>query len=885
MINNKNNILIINILVFFVKYIFTILFLFIFSYSFSQQDSLLQNDTIKNIIVKDTLSIKNLTSENISDSIKTDSIKTDSIKNDAISPDAIDQVIDYSCNDSILFSFIAEKMYLYGNGDITAKDMDLKSSYVEISTEGSYLYSKTVADSSGKNKIKPILTQDDENFSVSSIKYNFRTKRALVKDVKTEMEQGFLHSKVAKMQTNKEFHIKNGKFTTCDLDHPHFYIELTKAKKIPDKHVISGPMYFVIADIPLYIIGLPFGILPNQKHNSSGLIIPEYGEDQQRGFFLRNGGYFWAINDYINAAVLGDIYSRGSWGVTVKSNFKKLYKYSGSLEMKYNLIKTGEEILIDSKKTSSFSIVGSFQQDAKANPNGTFSASVNFGQNFELDARNINDLTDNTKSSNISYRWSKPGSIFNFSTNIRGTQNTKNHSINILLPDLSFNIKRQMPFKNVGAGTNKWYQKIGYTFTLKAKNSLTTGDSALFQKDVLYKFKNGLQYSVPVSTSFTLLNYINVSPSLNFTGRMYSNYIKQNNVLLIDENEIVQAIKKDTIYRVTFPFDFNFSFPMSTKIYGIFNINKGRVQALRHVMSPSLSFNYRPDFSRDFWGYYGYNDLDSSYYSYYEDNIYKGPLSGKSGSINFSLGNNLEMKLKNKNDTVSESKKIKLLNSLNMGISYNLAADSINLSNLSIRGNTKLLKNFNLTFGADFDPYVRDSAGTKINTFEWTKNHRLARFNTGRISLSGSLKPSKSKTTEKDVHSDFYYYQHPEIPYADFDIPWNLTANYNLNIVNKFDVPSQLYVRNLTQTVSLSGNFSLTPNWKITAKTNYDVAARKFSYAQFTVYRDLHCWEMSFNVIPFGTLRSYSFRINIKSNVFKGVEYNKRKEWDKSKLY
>ncbi len=875
MIHNKNNILITNISVFFVKSFFTILFFLLTINSFSQQDSLFQDDTIKNNNIKDTLSIKKTVEESAKDSLK----------NDVISPDAVDQVIDYSCSDSILFSFSEEKMYLYGSGDITAKEMDLKSSYVEISTKESYLFAESVADSSGNNMIKPVLQQDDESFTVSSIKYNFRTKKALVKDVKTEMEQGYLHSDVAKMQTNKEFHIKDGKFTTCDLDHPHFYIELTKAKKIPDKHVISGPMYFVIADIPLYIIGLPFGILPNQKHNSSGLIIPEYGEEKQRGFFLRNGGYFWAVNDYINIAALGDIYSQGSWGVTLKTNFKKIYKYNGSLEVKYNLIRTGEEILIDSKKTSSFSIIGSYQQDPKANPNGTFSTTLNFGQNFQLDARNINDLTDNTKSSNISYRWSKPGSIFNFSANLRGTQNTKNHSVNILLPDLSFNVKRQTPFKNLGTGTNKWYQKISYTFTLKAKNSVTTGDSALFKKEVLYKMRNGLQYSLPVSTSFSMLNYINVSPSFKFNGRVYTNYIRQNNILLVNDNEIVPAIKKDTVYKVTLPFDFNFSIPMSTKIYGIFNINKGRVQAIRHVISPSLSFNYRPDFSRDFWGYYGYNERDSSYYSYYKGYLYGSPPSGESGAIVFSLGNNFEMKLKNKNDTVSKSKKVKLIDNLNMGISYNLAADSINLSNLSVRGNTKLLKNFSLTFGADFDPYVRDSAGIKINTFEWNENHRIARFNTGRIGISGSLKPTNSKTKNEQIHTDFYYYQHPEIPYADFNIPWNLSVNYNMNFVNKFDVPSQLYVRNITQTVSLSGNFSLTENWKITAKTNYDIVAQKFSYAQFTVYRDLHCWEMSFNVIPFGTLRSYSFRINIKSNVFKGIEYNKRKEWDKSKLY
>ncbi len=809
----------------------------------------------------------------------------DTVKNNNISPDAVDRTIDYSCNDSILFSFSEEKMYLYGKGDISSEDMDLKSSYVEISTKESYLFSKTVSDSSGEKESKPVLTQDNENFTVSSIKYNFRTKKALVKDVKMKAEQGFLHSDVAKMQADKEFHIKDGKFTTCDLDHPHFYIKLTKAKKIPDKHIISGPMYFVIADIPLYIIGLPFGILPNQKKNASGLIIPQYGEEQQRGFFLREGGYFWAINDYVNLAVLGDIYSRGSWGVTLKSNFKKLYRYSGGIEMKFSKIQTGEKILLDSKTSNSFSVVGTYSQDAKANPNGTFTATLNFGQNFELDAKNLNDLTDNQKSSNISYRWSKPGSIFNFSANLRGTQNSKTNALSLILPDLSFNIKRQTPFKNLGTGTNRWYQKIGYTLNIKAKNSLNTTDTAAFTKDVLYQMKNGLQYNLPVSTSFTLFNYINVSPSLNINGRMYSSYIRQNDILLVEGNEIISSVKKDTVYKVTFPFDFQFSIPFSTKIYGIFNINKGRVQAIRHVMSPTLSFSYRPDFSSDFWGYYGYNDRDSTYYSYYTGYIFGGPPAGKSGSVNFSLGNNFEMKLKNKNDTVAESKKIKLIDNLILSTSYNLASDSLNFSNLTVRGNTRLFKNFSLTFGADFDPYIKDTLGRKINTFEWNENKRLVRFNTGRVGLTGSLKPTETKTKDEQIHTDFYYYQHPEIPYADFNIPWNLSLTYNLNVINKFDTPSQSYIRNTTQTLALNGSFSLTPNWNITAKTNYDIAARKFSYAQFTVYRDLHCWEMSFNVIPFGTLKSYTFRINIKSSVFKGVEYNKRKEWDKTKLF
>ncbi len=872
---NKNNILILNKFIFIVKYFFTVIILFFTNTVFSQQDSLIQIDTLQKNVVSDTLSIQN--DKNVS--------SEDSVKNDAVSRDAIDQVIDYSCKDSILFSFTDEKMFLFGSGDISAKEMDLKSSYVEISTKDNYIYAKTVKDTTGENEIKPILKQDDESFTVSSIKYNFTTKKALVKDVKTEMEQGYLHSDVAKMQTNKEFHIKDGKFTTCDLDHPHFYIKMTKAKKIPDKHVISGPMYFVIADIPLYVIGLPFGILPNQKKNSSGLLIPEYGEEQ-RGFFLRNGGYFWAINDYINAAVTGSIYSKGSWGLALKTDFKRRYKYNGFLELKYDLIRTGEKILIDTKETSSYSIRLNYSQDAKANPNGTFSASVDYGQNFELTARDLNDLTNSTRSSNIAYRWSKPGSIYNFNISLRGTQNTKNNTVNFLLPSFSFNIKRQTPFKNLGSGTNKWYQKIGYTFSLEGKNSLTTSDSVLFQQnDLLYKMKNGLRYRIPINTSFTILNYINVSPSLNFTGRLYSNLVSQKNIYLIEGNEVVSSVKNDTIYRVSMPFDFNFSFPLSTKVYGIFNINKGRIQAIRHVMSPSVSFSFRPDFSRDFWNFYGFNELDSTYYSYYQGYLYGSPPSGKSGAINFSLGNNFEMKLKNNNDTVTESKKINLLDNLNMGISYNLAADSLNFSNFSVRGNTKLFKNFNLSFGADFDPYVRDSSGLKINTYEWDVNHRLFRFNTGRMNLTGSLKPTGKKDKTGQTNNDFYYYQHPEIPYVDFDIPWNFSAGYNLNIVNVFDKNSGLYQTKITQTANISGNFSLTQNWKITAKTNFDIVARKFSYAQFSVYRDLHCWEMTFNVIPFGTLKSYSFRINIKSNVFKGIEYNKRKEWDKSPLF
>ncbi len=867
-----------------------LLLLILYSGINAQTDSLKinNNDTNEVILVSDTLTDY----KNVNDTITDQSLKIDSVEQSGISPDALDQVIDYDSKDSILFSLADEKMFLYGTGEITSKEMNLKSAYVEISTAENYLISESVLDSTGNNYQKPILNQDDETFVVNSIKYNFKSKRAIVKDVKTEQEQGYLHSDVAKMQTNKEFHIKSGKFTTCDLDHPHFYIRLTKAKKIPDKHVISGPMYFVIADIPLYFIGLPFGMIPNQKNNTSGLIIPEYGEEERRGFFLRSGGYFWAINDNINTSLLGDIYSKGSWGLTLKTNFKKKYKRSGNLELKYNKNRTDERILPGSSELTSFWVNGSYIQDAKANPNSTFSTSLNFGssEHNSLNAIDMHDYTDNQKSSSISYRWSKPGSIFNFSANIRGNQNTMDtiKKVSLEFPTVSLNMQRQFPFKNLGSGTSKWYQKIGVTLNINAKNSINTIDTLLFTKQTIYNMKNGLKYSIPVSTSFNLLNYITVSPSFNYTGRLYSSRIIEHNILLPNDDVVDNEVGKDTLQQLSHPFDFNISVPFSTKVYGILKFKKGKIEAVRHVFSPSLSYTYRPDFSIEPWNSYGTREdpdnMETVTYSYYKGYIYGAPPQGRSGSIGLNIGNNLEMKLKSKSDTAQESRKVKIIENLSVSTSYNLAADSLNLSKINISGKTTLFKTFGLRIGATFDPYCIDSlTGVRINKFMINENNKLTRFEKGSISLSGSLKPNTGKESSGvnflNPQDAFYYYPYPDIPYADFDLPWNISASYTFNIYNKFDKESLTNIIDITQTLQLNGNISLTKNWNMTANTTYDFSTRKFSYVQLSMSRDLHCWEMSFNVTPFGTMKGYSFRINIKSNVFKGIEYNKKKAW------
>ncbi len=846
----------------------------------AQQDSVMLEQNITGI---DSV----LLSDIQTNSIKSDSISADSINSSLISSDAIDQVIDYMSADSILFNLSDEKMYLYGIGDLKATDMNLKSAYVEISTEDSYLYSEVVEDSSGT--IKPILTQGDETFSVKSIKYNFKSKRALVLDTKMEQDQGFhLHAVRGKMQEDKSFHIKNGKFTTCDLDHPHYYIRLSKAIKIPDKHVISGPMNFVIADIPLPI-GLPFGLLPNPKSNSSGLIIPEYGEDANRGFYLRNGGYFMAVNEKVNASITGDIYSKGSWGLTFNSDFKVLYKFSGKLNIMYSKHRTEEKDLSDVPPKTSFWVKSSYRQDSKANPNSTFSTNLDFGMSGHdaLNAKSIEESANTQKSSSISYMCAKPGSIFNFSANLGFSQNTRAdvNMTNLTLPTFSLNIKKQFPFKNLGAGSSKWYQKIGYSVNVNAKNTVNSVDTLLFTKQTLYNMQNGLKYSIPIGTSFKLFDFISVSPSLSYTGRVYAKYLVERNVYVLNDNEFIQDVTNDTISKISHPFDFSFSIPFSTKVYGTFNINKGRVQAIRHVMSPSVSFNYRPDFSQEFWGFYGYNELDTltPYYSHTHNFIYGTPSTGKSGAIGLSIGNNFEMKLKNKNDTIDEAKKIKLLDNLSVSTSYNLAVEELNFAPIRITGSTKLFGNFSARFGAAFDPYSVDTLGARVHVYELKENNRIARFQRADFSISGSLKPDKGNKKSSNAGGifgdSFYYYTNPDIPYTDFNIPWNLSLNYNF-VINKttFDAATQTFITNTTQTTSLNGSFSLTDNWKITASTRYDFSAKKFVSADFSMYRDLHCWEMSFNVKPFGSWKSYMFRINIKSSILKDLKYEKREE-------
>lgn len=846
-----------------------------------------QTETVK----KDSLSLEN---EIVNDSLPQDSVRKKATP--LVSKDAIDAKIEYHCEDSMMFSMAEGKMFMYGTSVITTEDKKIEAELINIDTDENTFFAEGRIDSTGNEVGRPHFQDGDEKFIAKNMRYNFKTEKGIVREVKSEYDEGYIHGELTKRHPNKEIHIADGKYTTCDLDHPHFYIRLTKAKVIPEDKTVSGPMYFVIADIPLYLIGLPFGYIPRPKNDASGFLMPEYGEDSRRGFFLRNGGYYWGINEYINTAVRGDIYSMGGWAIKSSTTFKRRYKYTGNLNMTYNMNKQGEPETPEYRKFASFSIRGTYSQDSKANPYQNFSGNINYSysKDYQFEATNINDYANNSKNSSLSYRRSRPGGRFNFTANMNASQNTSARITNLSLPVIALSMNRLQPAKDVSGKNLRWLRNFNVGFSSNFKNTVSISDTLLFTREAIENMRNGIQYRIPVSTSFNLFNYLNVSPSFNYTGRVYNEYVKKR-LVIPTGGELADSLVTDTLPGLRAPFDFSFSLPVSTKLFGIYKGKGKRQSTLRHVVSPSISYNYRPDFSEARWGYYSYyqDDRDpSSLYSYYDIGVYGKPPSGESGAVGFSLGNNLELKTKTKKDTTEESfTKIKIIDNFSVSSSYNLAADSMNWAMISMRGNTRLFNSmFSLNYSSSFDPYVRDTLGARVNKFEWHENKRIARMSNTRFSINGKIDSNTfSGEKEDDKKSDeetkparpdplaAHMFPNPEIDYADFELPWSFNFGYTFNIVNQFDTEIQEYKIVPTQTLNFSGNMKLTKNWRISGRADYDFEAGKIAHTNLTVYRDLHCWEMSFTAIPFGQLKSYTFRINIKSAMFEGLEYKKEK--------
>lgn len=821
----------------------------------------------------------------------------------------IDAPIDYDAEDSLIFDLEENKVYLYGNGFVTYQDIELRAAYIELDKATDQVFARGALDSLGDMIGKPSFKDGSESFESKTLTYNFKTKKGVIRGVISEQEGGYLHSGITKKHEDGEIHVKAGKYTTCSLEDPHFYVGLTKAKVIPNDKIISGPAYLVMADIPLPI-ALPFGFFPNQKSRASGIIIPEYGEERNRGFFFRNGGYYLALSDYFDARITGDIYTQGTWGLSLGSNYRVRYRFNGNLRARYYVNVYGEKELPNYSRKRDYSIVWSHSQDPKANPGRTFNANVNmssssFDKNHSV---NANSYLTNQKQSSISYskRWA--GTPFNLSASMNHRQNSQTNSVDLNLPKMNFNMNRIYPLKRKEkVGDTRWYENIELSYKAMLDNQIKTTDSLLFTSEVWDDMNNAFKHDIPLSTQIRPFNNFSISPSLKYSGILYTKHIEkrwEENYYDIELDSTYATLITDTIQGLKYAHSYlpTISMGLNPKIYGmyLFTNPNSRIEAVRHVMTPSVSFSFTPDMSGVSQNYYRTVQIDTlgntREYSIYEKEIYRTPtLPGKSGSVSLRLSNNIEMKVRSSNDTSETSKKIKILENLSFGTNYNLFADSLNWAPISMSGRTRIANKVNLSFGGSFDPYAINEDGRRINRLEFKETGKLARLTRFNFAIDASLNSraqasSSEESTTSDIMPAGMQGDKPTgIPeddkeggmpqefytgeYVDFNIPWNLSLRYNYNYTN-----SGLSKR-VTQTFNFSGNVSLTQKWKIGFSSGYDFKSKKLTYSSVNIFRDLHCWEMRFSWIPLGYHQSYSFQINVKSAILRDIKYEKRKSW------
>lgn len=793
-----------------------------------------------------------------------------------------------NAEDSTIYSIDGKTVFLYGKAVVTYDNLELRSQYIRFDMEKKEVYAYGIPDSTGKVVGRPVFKEGSQTFEMDTIHYNFDTKRAKIAGVISEQSGGFMHSEITKKMEDDVVNMKHGKYTTCDLPHPHFYIAITKGKMIPDKKIIAGPAYVVIEDVPLPIF-IPFGFFPNTKSRASGIILPEYGEESNRGLFLRGGGFYFGMGDYMDEKLTGDYYSNGSWGFRSQTTYKLRYKFSGSLNIESSTVKTSEKGLWDYAKSNTYWIRWNHSQDSKAHPNTTFQANVNFGSSNhnKYNAKNLSTVLSNTFNSSISYSQVWPGTPFSLSTSLNHSQNTIDSTVNIGFPKVSFNVAKIYPFKSKqSVGTAKWYEKIGFSVTTSLDNRVEVKENNLFKRSVLDSMDNGVKHTIPLSTSFNILKFITVSPGANYSEYWY---LKTTDKYW---DPTSRSVVVDTVRGFKRGYEYSTSVGMSTKLYGMFQFQKtSKVQAIRHVMTPSVSLSYRPDFSEPGYGFYKQVQRDTlgrlEKYSIFSKGIYGGPGTGKSGVVNFSLSNILEMKVLSDKDTANPVRKIKILEGLSFDASYNLLADSMNWSDLAVSGRTNLFDKVNINFSGAFSPYALSAAGKEINQFEYNKSGKFARFTRGSLGFDFALNSSKGgeKTSKsgKPLGDNAPLGTSPDgsafgesmgsqygVDYVDFSVPWNFRFSYNLT----YSKPA--YESSMVQTVSFSGDISLTPKWKIAFTSGYDMKNRKLTTTSVNFYRDLHCWEMRLTVIPIGYYKSFSFQINVKSAILQDLKYNKR---------
>ena len=824
------------------------------------------------------------------------------------SKNALDMPVNYSAEDSITFDYVRSRANLYGGSKVQYQNLELEADIINIAIDSSLVHATGRADSLGNVTGKPLFRQGSDEYEPDSISYNFKSRKAFISNVYTQQGEGYMKSLDGKRDSMGTMYVKKAFYSTCDADNPHFYLNMTRAKMRPGKDVVFGPTYLVVCDVPLPL-AIPYGFFPFKDKYSSGFIMPSYGDETSRGFYLREGGYYFAFNDYIDAKVLGDIYTKGSWTLSAQSNYKKRYRYSGNLYLSYQYTQTGEKNMPDFATSKSFKLTWTHRQDPKANPTQSFTASVNFAtssyeRNNLTSMYNPASYTQSTRTSSISYSKSFPDIGLTLSGTFNLAQQVRDSSISVTLPNLTIQLNRFYPFKRKKmAGKERWYEKIGMSYSGSLTNSINTKEDKLFKSSLIKDWRNGMRHQIPINASFPIFKYINITPGITFTDRMYSNKIMQS----WDSEK--QAVKRDTVYGFYNVYNFTTSIGANTKLYGFYTpmpwFGGKKIKAIRHMMTPTLTFSYAPDFSTPFWGFYDtYERVDRKgnvstvTYSPFSNGTYGTAPNGMMGSLQLDISNNLEMKLRSKRDSTGE-KKVSLIDELGMSMSYNMAAKKKPWSDLNTRLRIKLTKSYTFSMSAVFATYAYefDENGNVIvgdhteysqgrfgrfqgmsQNLSYTFNNQTLKKLLGLRDKLSNRFGSRNDTDEDEDDDEYEDEADPSMQnvdpdrkkgmtgakrrakadidedgYLKFQMPWSLNVSYGVNMREDTSAPinpkRMRYPYKFTHTLNFSGNISIAEGWNISFSSGYDFNYNKLSMTTVSLARDLHCFSMSCSMV------------------------------------
>lgn len=881
--------------------------------------------------LKDSLLLPDATNTRSGRGLRYDSTAIDTTAADSAKrKPGIDAPVDYECTDSLVYDAETRLVHLYGKAQVKYMDMTLNAAKITMNMDSSMVRAAGERDTAGILQDKPVYSQGSDNYHSELMAFNFKTKKGYITNVETTQGDGFMQSQHSKRAADGTLYLEHAKYTTCDAKHPHFYIALSRAKVRPGKESVFGPAYLVVADVPLPL-AVPYGFLPFNKKYSSGFIMPSYGDETSRGFYLRDGGYYFAINDYMDIKALGEIYTKGSWGLSAETNYRKRYRYNGNFYISFLRTVDGEKNMPDYAVTKSLKVQWTHSKDAKASPNTTFSARVNFAsENYERS--NLESMynplayTQSTRASSVSFSHTFPSIGLNIAGSTNLTQSLRDSSVSMTLPDLSISLNRFYPFRRKHqAGKERWYEKISMSYTGSLSNSINTKEDKLFKSNLVKDWRNGMQHRIPIDATFQVFKYINISPQFSLRDIMYTNRVMRS------WDEITQKEVADTTYGFYNLYDWSLGVSANTTLYGFYKpwrkLFGDKIIAVRHVFKPSVSFSYAPDFTSSHYGYQrtyvktdANGEVSTVTYSPYSGGIYSYPSGTKQGMITMSVSNNVEMKVKSDRDTTGE-RKISIIDELYGALSYNMAAETRPWSNLNTRIRLKLTKNYTFSMAAVFATYAYafDKNGRVVTSdrTEWSYG-RFGRFqgmsqnlsytfNNETLSKLFSRRSDRSTASNDETDTDTdtdaedanidpdlrnakkggkqkkQKAKVDEDGYLRFSLPWSFTVSYGISMAEdrskQINVRRMRYPYSFTQTMNFSGYLRIAEGWNISFTSGYDFNYHELSMTTASVSRDLHCFEMSCSVVlrPYS---SFNFTFRARAN-----ELADALKWDKRSSY